>query len=369
MKYIDEYRNKKMALKIADAIRRSAAKGRVYKFMEVCGTHTNTFFKFGLKSLLPDNIKLISGPGCPVCVTDVSYIDNAIAISKIKDVIVATFGDMIKVPGSESSLYRERSRGSDIRMVYSSLDALKIAEENPDKKIVFLAVGFETTVPTVALALLEAKRRRVSNFSVYSAHKLIPPAMRMLLKDKDVLIDGFILPAHVSAIIGADAYRFLKRLGIPGVIAGFEPLDMLGGIKMLVDQLNDNKADIEIQYNRVVRPHGNEKAQKVMDDVFSVTDASWRGFGIIRSSGLKIRAKYKGLDAEKNFNISFKRGGAERDKGCICADVLKGKKGPQDCRLFNTICNPENPKGPCMVSSEGSCGIYYKYIGRQAFRR
>ncbi len=329
--------------------------------MEVCGTHTDTFFKFGLKTLLPKNVNLISGPGCPVCVTDASYIDNAISLAGSKDVIITTFGDMMKVPGSSSSLYKERARGGDVRIVYSTLDALRIAECHPSKKVIFLGVGFETTAPTIGMAILEAKKKKIKNFFIYSAHKLIPPALKCLLKDSEACIDGFILPAHVSTIIGADAYDFLKRFNVPCVIAGFEPLDMLQGIAMLLNQLKSKRPKVEVQYNRVVKKAGNKKAQRVLKKVFRVSDSIWRGIGNIPRSGLKIANEFSSFDAEKHFNIKRVTSSPGYEKHCLCGEILKGKNIPPDCRLFAKICTPEDPKGPCMVSSEGSCSIHYKY--------
>ncbi|MBL7070926.1 MAG: hydrogenase formation protein HypD [Candidatus Omnitrophica bacterium] len=361
MRYVDEYRDLKLAGRLSRKIKDFAGREeRSYKFMEVCGTHTNTFFRFGLKSLLPENVRLISGPGCPVCVTDTPYIDNAILLARSKDVIIVTFGDMLKVPGGSSSLYEERSEGRDIRIVYSTLDALNIAVQNPSKKVIFLAVGFETTSPTVALAALEAKNKKIKNFFIYSAHKLIPPAMKALLKDKDARIDGFMLPAHVSTIIGADAYGFLRKARIPGVISGFEPLDMMQGVLMLIRQLKADEARIEIQYNRVVKKRGNTRAQRILDKVFTVSDADWRGLGTIPRSGLKLRREFGDLDAERHFRIK-RVSRATGQRYCLCAEILKGKNSPEECRHFAKACTPEGPKGPCMVSSEGSCSIHYKY--------
>ena len=365
MKYIDEFRDLKLAQNISAEIKKAAkpASGglskKYYNFMEVCGTHTNTFYRFGLPKLLPENVRLISGPGCPVCVTDESYIDNAIMLADLKDTIITTFGDMMKVPGSSSTLYRERAKGHDIRIVYSSLDALKIAEDNPAKNVVFLGVGFETTAPTIAMAIIEAKKIGIRNFFVYSAHKIIPPAMEALLKDENVALDGFILPAHVSSIIGADGYKFLKKFKIPGVIAGFEPLDMLEGILMLLREVKSGRAEIENEYTRVVKKAGNKVAQAVLKKVFIVSDAAWRGIGEIPKSGLAIRKEFSAYDAEKKFGIRRKK--VAINKYCLCGEVIKGVKVPEDCKLFAKACNPENPKGPCMVSSEGTCGIHYKY--------
>lgn len=362
MKFIDEFRNLKLANMLSRRIYNLAAKhNRSYNFMEVCGTHTNTFFRFGIKDLLPGNVNLISGPGCPVCVTDTSYIDNAIDFASFKDVIITTFGDMMKVPGSSSSLYEEKAMGRDIRIVYSSLDALEIAERSPLNKIIFLAVGFETTAPTVGMAILEAKKRNIRNFFIYSGHKLIPPAMKALLNDKDMRIDGFILPAHVSAIIGAGAYKFLEKKKIPGVIAGFEPLDMLQGIEMLLNQIKSGNAKVEIQYDRVVKRSGNKKAKGVLKRVFTIADSRWRGLGNIPLSGLKLRREFGHFDAEVNFKIKKRTASLPAGKNCICGDVLKGKYKPVDCKLFAKSCTPDSPKGPCMVSSEGACGAYYRY--------
>ena len=359
MKYIDEFRNLKLAKNISAKIKTLAGYGRRYNFMEVCGTHTNTFYRFGLAKLLPENVRLISGPGCPVCVTDESYIDNAIMLAGLKDTIIATFGDMIKVPGRGSTLYRERAKGRDIRIVYSSLDVLRIAEDNPSKNVVFLGVGFETTAPTIAMAIIEAKKKGLANFFVYSAHKAIPPAMEAILKDKNVALDGFILPAHVSSIIGADGYKFLKKFKIPGVIAGFEPLDMLEGILMLIREVKSGSAEIGNEYTRAVKRGGNKIAQNVLKKVFIASDASWRGIGEIPKSGLAIRKEFSAYDAEKRFSIRNKKVSVNRY--CLCGEVIKGVKMPSDCELFAKSCNPENPKGPCMVSSEGTCGIHYKY--------
>lgn len=362
MKYVDEYRNLKLAKKLSGKIYKLVnGDRRIYNFMEVCGTHTNTFFRFGLKSLLPENIRLISGPGCPVCVTDSSYIDDSISYAKLKDVTVVTFGDMMEVPGSFSSLYNEKARGCDIRMVYSTLDGLKIAEHNPLKKVIFLAVGFETTAPTVGVAILEAKKRNIKNFFIYSGHKFIPPAIKALLRDSDIRIDGFILPGHVSAVIGANAYSFLERFSIPGVIAGFEPLDMLQGIVMLLHQLKSGRPKVEIQYDRVVKREGNKKAQYILNKVFTVCDSRWRGLGNIPRSGLKLRSGFRDFDAEGHFKIESVKYSLKGERNCLCGEVIKGKNTPEDCKLFAKVCTPESPKGPCMVSSEGTCGIYYRY--------
>ncbi len=364
MKYVDEYRNARLAKKLSSFIgEKVKTSTRTYSIMEVCGTHTNTFFRFGLKSLLPEAIRLISGPGCPVCVTEALYIDNAVSLARMKDVIVATYGDMVKVPGSRSSLYYEKARGCDIRVVYSATDALRIAEASPSKKVVFLAVGFETTAPTVAMTLLEAKKKGIDNFFVYVAHKQIPPALRHLLKDRSLGINGFILPAHVSTIIGVEPYSFLQKHRIPCVIAGFEPLDMLQGMAMLVEQIISERPRVEIQYDRVVKREGNRKAQQMLRKVFVSVDAHWRGLGAIPRSGYALRREFSAFDAERFFELK-KRGNTQREpRGCLCGNVLKGKNVPTDCSLFGRACTPDKPVGPCMVSSEGSCSVYYKYRG------
>ncbi len=359
MKYINEFRNLKLAKNISAKISDIAGGVRRYNFMEVCGTHTNTFYRFGLAKLLPENVRLISGPGCPVCVTDESYIDNAIAIAGFKNMIITTFGDMMKVPGRASTLYRERANGRDIRIVYSPLDALKIAVENPSKNVVFLGVGFETTAPTIAVAIITAKKNGLKNFFVYSAHKTIPPAMKAVLKDKNTALDGFILPAHVSSIIGADGYKFLKKFNIPGVIAGFEPLDMLEGILILLREVKSGKAGIRNEYTRAVRKSGNKTAQGMLKKVFIPVRAVWRGIGSIPNSGLAIREEFSAYDAEKRFGI--KPAKAAVNRYCLCGEVIKGVKTPEECILFAKSCAPETPKGPCMVSNEGICGIHYKY--------
>lgn len=361
MKYIDEFRDKKLVEEITENILKIIDTKKHYRFMEVCGTHTMSIFKYGLKLKFAPHVELISGPGCPVCVTSDSYIDKAIALSKIERVAIATFGDMLKVPGSESSLEKERSKGQDVRIVYSTLDALVLARKNPQKNIVFLGVGFETTTPTVANSILIAKKENIKNYFVLSGHKLIPPALSALAKDKDIAIDGLILPAHVSTVIGSRPYEFLaKDFHMPGVITGFEPLDILQGIYMLLLQLNQGKANIEIQYNRVAKLSGNPKAQNIMNSVFKTTDVPWRGLGVIKRSGLEIKNKFRQFDAEKKFKIKLKKK-KYVSKGCICGDVLKGIRKPTDCKLFKKKCSPEHPIGPCMVSSEGTCAAYFRY--------
>jgi len=364
MKYLNEYSNLKiargLAQKIAETVRKYPGK---ITLMEVCGTHTVAIFRSGIRQILPEKICLLSGPGCPVCVTPNDYLDKAIACTRRKDLIVVTFGDMLRVPGSSSSLEKERSRGGRIEVVYSAMDALEIARSNPDKKVIFLGVGFETTAPTLAATILTARERKINNFFVFSGHKLIPPAMKALVESKELHIDGFICPGHVSTIIGVKPYEFIARdHNLPCVIAGFEPLDILQAIYMLVQQIvNRKKAEVEIQYTRVVKPEGNPKALDLIREVFEVTESMWRGMGNIPESGLKIREKYSGFDAEPSIRIKAEC--SRENKKCICGEILRGVKIPTDCPLFRTACTPQNPIGPCMVSSEGTCAAHYKYAG------
>ncbi len=356
MKYIDEFRDGRLIAKVSDQIRRSAG-GRRRAFMEVCGTHTMAIFRYGLRELLPANIRLISGPGCPVCVTPNKYLDKAIALSKMKDVIITTFGDMMRVPGSRSSLENEKAKGAAIKAVYSTDDALNIARKNTDKQVIFLGVGFETTAPTVAASIVEAKREDMKNYSVLCGHKTMPEVIAALLDGGDIEADGFLLPGHVSAIIGAKPYGFLaKKYGKGGVVSGFEPLDIMQAILMLVGQ---GSPKIEIQYDRVMGKGGNALAQKMMAKVFNKTTAEWRGIGKVKDSGLKIRKEYSTFDAEAKFEPEA--GSSKEPKGCICGAVLKGVKIPSECRLFGSSCTPEHPIGSCMVSSEGTCAAYYRY--------
>jgi len=364
MKYVDEFRNLEIAKKLAKEIARLT--GGEYRIMEVCGTHTQTIFRYGLSHLLPKEIKFLSGPGCPVCVSPTDFMDKAIYYSRQKDFIITTFGDMMRVPGSASSLEKEKARGRDIRVVYSSLDALQLAVKNPYKKIVFLGVGFETTAPTVAASIIEAKKKGIDNFYVLSGHKTMPQALRALVSGKKLKIDAFILPAHVSTIIGAGPYSFIPdEFGIDCVIAGFEPLDVLQGVLMLVKGRGNKTGQrpVKIQYARVVKKNGNRQAMKVIDEVFEAGGAQWRGLGNIPGSGLGIKKKYKAFDIECHRKAVV--GKVKENTSCICGAVLKGLNTPADCRLFAKLCKPENPVGPCMVSQEGTCATYYKYgVGR-----
>lgn len=363
MRYVDEFRDSVLIKKILKDISELGFNEEI-SLMEVCGTHTMSIHRHGIPALLPKNIRLISGPGCPVCVTPDDYIDKAIEYARLKNCIVVTFGDMLKVPGSHSSLQLEKANGGHIEVVYSALDAIKIAQDNPDKKVIFLGIGFETTAPTIAASTLEAKRRDIKNYFVFSAAKTMPAPLKVLAEDEEIKIDGFILPGHVSTIIGSRAYEFIPDdYGIACVIAGFEPVSILEGIYMLLLQIKEGIQKVQIQYRWVVRPEGNPKAREVLFEVFKPYDSQWRGLGLVEASGLKIKDEYKSFDAEANIEVKTKKP-VER-KGCICGEIIKGKKLPMDCGLFGKACVPESPFGPCMVSSEGTCSAYYKYGGRQ----
>lgn len=360
MRFFDEYRSREAVEKITALIARAASGKKAMTFMEVCGTHTMAIYRNGLKKLLPDNIRLLSGPGCPVCVTPNSFLDKAIALSRAEDVVLATFGDMMRVPGSSSTLEKERADGGTIKVVYSVTDALNIARSHPDKKVVFLGVGFETTAPTVAAAVVEAKKKSVRNFLVLCAHKVIPPAMSALVSTGDLDLDGFICPGHVSTIIGSRPYGPIARdHHIPCVVAGFEPLDIMQAILMLVRQVEEGASRVEIQYRRVVKEEGNKKAQGMMDEAFEACDSEWRGVGGIPLSGLRIRDTFKEHDAEEQFAISSEP--TKEHAACICGEILRGVKEPEDCPLFRSECTPTTPVGACMVSSEGTCAAHYKY--------
>ena len=358
LKHIDEYRDSDIAKALIQKIKGSSK--QPVRLMEVCGTHTVSIFRSGIRTVLPPTISLLSGPGCPVCVTDQAEIDAFIELARVENVIITTFGDLMRVPGTTSSLQKQRAEGKDIRVVYSTFDALEIARKNPDKQVVFLGVGFETTAPTIAAAIFSADQMQVGNFSVITAHKLVPPALEALMAGDRVNIDGFILPGHVSVIIGEKAYLpFIKRHQIPCVIAGFEPADILQAISMLVEQTESRQTALENAYKRVVTFEGNTKAQKMLDDVFEPVDARWRAIGVIPQSGLSIRPKYERHDASKIFDIKVT--GSMDPKGCACGEILTGTKTPPECPLYKTVCTPIDPVGPCMVSTEGTCAAWYKY--------
>lgn len=357
MKYVDEYRNKDLIVSIAEKLKTISRKEIV--LMEVCGGHTMAIHRFGLTSLLPPNVRLVSGPGCPVCVSSQQFIDLAIAYSRLEGVIIATYGDLVRVPGSLTSLEKERASGSDIRINYSVLEVVEIARDNPGKKIIFLAIGFETTAPSTAAAIIKAKKENISNFFVLSAHKVMPPVMKALVKD-GVRINGFIAPGHVTAITGTSMYDELASVhGLGVVVAGFEPADLLQAVLMLVSQIESGSPKVEIQYQRVVNKNGNAIARKLLNEVFECRDDHWRGLGIIPASGLGIRDAFSSFDAEKQISVEVPE--SIEPKGCICGDILRGLKTPPDCTLFAKKCTPSDPVGACMVSGEGTCATYYKY--------
>lgn len=359
MEWIQAFKNTDVALALAKRLH--SLKLPEIRLMEVCGTHTMAIAQNGIRELMPPEITLTSGPGCPVCVTAVQDIDTFIAASRLDNTIIATFGDLIKVPGSRSSLIKEMGDGAVVKIVYSALDAVDLAQKNPDKEIIFLGVGFETTTPTIAAAILQASSANTDNFSVISAHKLMPPALLALASDPEVRIDGLLCPGHVSIMIGANAYQpFVEKYNIPCVIAGFEAADILHGIVMLAEQcITKEPAKVEISYQRAVYEKGNRKAMAIMNQVFESCSSEWRGIGAIDNSGLKIRPEFEKFDAVKKFNLPTEKG---RDTpGCQCGKVLKGIFIPPDCKLFKKACRPAHPVGPCMVSSEGSCAAYYRY--------
>ncbi len=333
------------------------------RIMEVCGTHTTEFFRTGVKDLFPAGLTLVDGPGCPVCVTPNDYLDRAIEIGKQHRTVIVTFGDMIKVPSSYSSLTKEKAEGMDIRVVYSPINALEIAEGDPATEVIFLSVGFETTAPAEAVAVLEAKKRGVKNFSLLSGNKLTPPAVEALLAAQEVKIDGFILPGHVSAIIGVKVWRFIsEKYGRPCVISGFDAPDLIMGMLSLVDFVRKNKNETINQYTRVVREDGNTKALDILNQVFRTSDAHWRGIGVIPGSGLEIRNEYAEFDAALKFPVTPPE--PKEAKGCRCGELLRGLITPPECALYGKACTPEEPVGPCMVSMEGPCAAYYKYWSR-----
>lgn len=357
-------KEKELSARLLGEIRQlTAGREKTLRLMEVCGTHTVSIFRAGLRQLLPAEVELVSGPGCPVCVTPDGYMDEAIAYAGMEDVIVATFGDMLKVPGSSSSLAEAMARGGDVRIVYSPLDALAIAKEHPEKKVVFLAVGFETTAPTAAAAVLMAERENVGNFFLLPAQKLVPPAIRALLADEDARIDGFLLPGHVAVVTGSDNFSFLaEEYHLPGVVAGFSPTELLRGIYRLVRQAAAGEARIENEYRSVVRPEGNPAAQKMMARVYETCAAEWRGLGTIPASGLRLRDMYRRFDFSAARPLDLPPAPPKKS-GCRCGEVLRGKITPKECKLFGTACVPEHAAGPCMVSAEGVCAAWHKYGG------
>jgi hydrogenase expression/formation protein HypD len=354
-----EFRSPATAQALLTQIRR-LAEHRHTRFMEVCGGHTMSIWRYGLPHLLGDSVELLSGPGCPVCVTPNSYLDRVVALARRPENIIVTFGDLLRVPGSSSDLQTERARGGDVRIVYSSRDALDIARAHPEKTIIFLAIGFETTAPTIAATVQSARRERVSNFRILSALKTMPQALRIVAADEHHL-DGLLLPGHVSAITGLKAFDFLAgEYRIRGVVSGFEPSDILQSILMLIRQMREGRCAIEIQYSRCVRENGNLRAQKLLEQVFDAGDAEWRGLGLISGSGLYLKEEYREFDAG---NLGVEVEPTREHPGCCCGDVIRGALKPEECGLFGGACRPEHPIGACMVSEEGACAAHYKYRG------
>jgi len=360
VKYISEFRNEIYIRALAEQISKQVLPDRQYKFMEVCGTHTVSIARNGLRRLLPPQVKLVSGPGCPVCVTPVDYIDRAIELSKKPGVTIATFGDLVRVPGSSSSLEKARAEGADVRVVLSALDAVALAEAEPGRKVVFLGIGFETTVPTVAVALKKAKKEKINNFLVLSAHKTMPVPMRALASDPDVGVQGYICPGHVCTVAGVGPFKPLsEEFHIPAVVAGFEPTDILQAVLALVKQRNRGEAHLENLYTRSVREEGNPKALAIVEEVFRPCNSVWRGLGLLPGSGLALREEFAMHDAERVLPVDLPP--PREVPGCLCGQILKGVAQPTDCPLFGKICTTENPVGACMVSSEGVCAAEYKW--------
>jgi hydrogenase expression/formation protein HypD len=358
MKFVEEYRDPELAKKLLERIHQHSHKP--IRLMEFCGGHTVAIFKSGLRQLLPPNIEMLSGPGCPVCVTSTGDLDKAITLGHLPGVIITSFGDMVRVPGSRSSLQKAKAEGADVRVIYSAQDALTIARDNPQKNVVFIGIGFETTAPTIAASILQAERENLKNYSVLSLHKATPPVMRAIMQLGEVKLNGIICPGHVSAVIGSRPYEFLaKDYQIACAVAGFEPVDILLAVEMLVEQIESGTPKVEIAYRRGVKEDGNPAALKLMDAVFEPGDADWRGIGVVPASGLVIKPQYENYDASRHFDIKVTP--FKEPKGCICGAVLRGVNTPNDCKLFRKTCTPENPVGPCMVSSEGSCATYYEY--------
>jgi hydrogenase expression/formation protein HypD len=368
MKYVDEYRSAEDAERLAERIAALVEPGRHYKLMEVCGGHTHTIYKHGIEDLLPPEVELVHGPGCPVCVIPMGRQDDAIAIARRPEVIFTTFGDMMRVPATNGSLLDAKALGADVRMVYSPLDALRLARENPDRQIVFFAIGFETTTPSTAITLLRARAAGIANFSVFANHVTIIPAIKAILDSPDLRLDGFIGPGHVSTVIGVRPYRWIAQdHGKPVVVSGFEPLDILQGVYRILRQLADGRCEVENQYTRVVRDEGNLAALKAIAETMELrTTFEWRGLGFISQSALKLRPEFAEWDAEVRYEVPGIR--VADPKACQCGEVLKGVIKPWECKVFGTACTPDRPIGTCMVSSEGACAAYYNF-GRLSRRR
>jgi len=360
MKFLSEYRDAEVANKYLEEIKKAVT--RPWKIMEICGGQTHSLVKNGILNVLPKEITMVHGPGCPVCVTPLNLIDKAIYLAEEKGVILCSFGDMIRVPGSEKSILEAKANGADIRILYSPLEAVNIAVANPDKQVVFFAVGFETTAPANALSVVHAYKLGLENYSILASHVLVPPAIDALMSDPENVIDGFLAAGHVCTIMGTEEYYPLaKQFNVPIVVTGFEPVDILQGILMVVQQLEAGKAEVENQYARMVREEGNTNAKKVIYDVFEVTDRMWRGIDVIPMSGYRVREKYANYDADKKFNIDITE--APENKDCIAGDIMKGIKKPIECPQFGKGCTPQNPLGAPMVSSEGACAAYYNFSG------
>ncbi len=365
MKYVDEFRDRALARQLAGAIAAEAVPEREYRLMEFCGGHTHAIFRYGVQDLMPPNLRFVHGPGCPVCVLPIARIDQAIALTEQHGVTLCTYADMMRVPGSDRrSLLVAKAAGADVRMVYSTQDALAVARADPTRQVVFFAIGFETTTPPTAVVMKQARAEGLANFSVFCNHVLTPPALRAILASagpEGVSIDGILGPSHVSTVIGSAPYGFVpEEFGKPLVIAGFEPLDVMQSALMLIRQINTGRCEVENQYRRAVTPEGNRKAQALMADCFELRESfEWRGLGFLPASALKIRKEYSDLDAEIRFPVETRE--SREVKGCECPAILRGVKRPTDCKLFGTICTPENPMGSCMVSSEGACAAYWSY--------
>jgi hydrogenase expression/formation protein HypD len=360
MKFVDEFRDQRVAARLAKVIAEESA-GRDWKIMEVCGGHTHTIYKYGIEDVLPANVELVHGPGCPVCVIPMGRVDDGIAVARAPGVIFTCFGDMMRVPGGGGSLLDAKAQGADVRMVYSPLDALKIARQNPDREVVFYAIGFETTAPSTALTILRAAEEDVQNFSVFCNHVTIVPPMKAILDSPDLRLDGFLGPGHVSTVVGIRPYEFVaSRYGKPVVVVGFEPLDILQGVHMIVRQIREGRCAVENQYTRIVRDDGNPRALEVLRQTFKLRPHfEWRGLGFISLSALAIRDEYARFDAELRFEVPGVR--VADPKACQCGEVLKGVLKPWECKVFGTACTPETPIGTCMVSSEGACAAYYNF--------
>ncbi|MFN5554818.1 MAG: hydrogenase formation protein HypD [Chryseotalea sp.] len=358
MKYLSEYRDPALVEKLLKDIERTTTKP--WTIMEVCGGQTHSLVKNGLLTLLPDKVRMVHGPGCPVCVTPIHLIDKAVYLAEEKKVILCSYGDMIRVPGSSKSLLDAKANGADIRILYSPLEAVKIAAENPDKEVVFFAVGFETTAPANALSVLHAQRQGIQNYSILTSHVLVPPAMEAIINDEENIVQGFLAAGHVCTIMGLDEYYpIVEKYKIPMVVTGFEPVDLLQGIAMLIKQLEQGDYKLENQYSRVVEPNGNPEARKVIEKVFEPSDREWRGIGTIPGSGFEIRPAYAAYDANRKFEVNISK--AAENKECIAGQVLRGLKKPHECSQFGKKCTPANPLGAPMVSSEGACAAYYHY--------